>query len=88
MSAGGRPKGTGRRPQADFVREVITDCAASAGVSFTDVLADRSVASSRARRSSWLRILAETGCSKGGLADVWGCHRQAIHRALKTEQAG
>lgn len=39
-----------------------------------------------ARREAWRRILRQTGCSINGLAEVWGCDRQAIWRPLFKQQ--
>lgn len=35
-----------------------------------------------ARRRAWRRIITTTGCSKTGLARVWGCEPHSIHYAL------
>lgn len=73
----GRPRGSGRRPDRATVERVIA--AAQVG-HIPDVVTSRDRLSTVKRRSAWAQILAETGCSVAGLADVWGCYRQAIHR--------
>jgi hypothetical protein len=42
--------------------------------------------SKRARRAAMLRILAETGCSRSGLAHVWGCDRQVVCRLINPRR--
>lgn len=77
----GRPRGSGRRPARFVVERIIASVGAG-----RDITVARDRASTRLRRQAWAQILAETGCSVSGLADVWGCDRQAIHRTQSRDR--
>lgn len=79
----GRPRGSGRRPDRAVVERVIGELERGG----KSILAARDRNSTRLRRQAWAQILAETGCSVAGLADVWGCDRQAIHRSNRATGA-
>lgn len=71
------------RPPKAVVLKIATQEAEAIGASTSDVLSmSRKAKAHRARLTAWRRILAETGCTVGGLAAVWGCDRQAIRAAI------
>jgi hypothetical protein len=75
------------RPDRAVVLLIATEEAAAIGADPAAVLAmaiDR--LSKRARRAAMLRILAETGCSRSGLAHVWGCDRQVVCRLINPRR--
>ena len=75
------------RPPHDVVERIATEEAAEAGARLGDVLSMRLDGRAKlARRRAWKRILRETGCSVSGLADVWGCDRQAIEKAIRKPE--
>ena len=49
------------------------------------ILYGRSFADCRARRAVMRKVIADTGCSINGLADVWGLDRRIIQRALRED---
>lgn len=72
------------RPERADVERIIRSVARRAGVPWPNLMHvqhDREVVALRER--AWLRILRETGCSITGLADVWGCDRKSIQRAIQ-----
>ncbi len=71
------------RPERAVVERVIRSVARSAGVPWANlihVMHDRELVALRER--AWLRIMRETGCSVTGLAEVWGCDRKSVQRAI------
>ena len=75
------------RPPHDVVERIAAEEAAEAGTRLGDVLSMRLYGRAKqARTRAWKRILRETGCSVSGLADVWGCDRQAIEKAIRKPE--
>lgn len=83
------PKGSGNRPCRQLVLAMAEASAFRHGAAVGDVLGGcHRPVSTRARHEAWAAILAATGCSMNGLANVWGCDRQAIRRAkIRLENA-
>lgn len=72
-----------RRPDRQTVRLIAEQEAREAHTDVGAMLSmSRASYAALARRRAWIRILRETECSVSGLADVWGCDRQAIHKAI------
>lgn len=80
----GRPKGSGNRPPVLVVQRIANEEAERHKVDPDTLFAmSRKPRSRAARTIAWLRIMEETQCSMNGLADVWGCDRQAIWRVVR-----
>lgn len=78
-----RRKNGEKAPRREVVNKVVEDVAAdlricSALVTGTSCLPAALVA----RRRAWKTIMELERCSVSGLATVWGCDRQSIHRGL------
>lgn len=72
------------RPDRRLVQRVAERMARRYKVSLTDMYGmNLRVAVKLANRQAWRVILRATGCTVGGLAHVWGCHRQSIHNSLR-----
>lgn len=72
------------RPDRRLVQRVAERMARRYKVSLTDMYSmNLRVAVKLANRQAWRVILRATGCTVGGLAHVWGCHRQSIHNSLR-----
>ena len=72
------------RPERTDVERIIRSVARSAGVPWPNLIHithDRETVRLRAR--AFVRIMRETGCSISGLAQVWGCDRKSIQRAVQ-----
>ena len=83
-----RPRRTSRRPPRDVVMARAEVEAWNHGAPLASVLGPSlKPLAVKARQSSWLKILAETGCSIAGLAFVWGIDRQSIWRVCKRARA-
>lgn len=77
-----------RRPDRAVVEAVLDREAFAARICRRDVIEGQSAAPTRVRRRVWQQVILQTGCSMSGLADVWGCDRQAVRRGLiKAELA-
>ena len=74
-------------PDRSVVVRIIREEAAAHGVE-PSMVAGKSPhrAAHKARRSAVSRILAETGCSRIGLAKVWGMTRQSAQRCAKDAE--
>lgn len=79
-----------RRPSRADVIRIATEEAHKAGADPEAVMGlnraegfDRGAANIAARHRALARIVRETGCSRYGLALVWGCDRKAIRWALE-----
>ena len=55
-------------------------------VTFDEILFGRSERDNAARRDAWRRIIDQTGCSMGQLAEVWGVERNVVMRGLKNDR--
>jgi hypothetical protein len=70
-----------RSPDRDTVLRIAREEAEAVNASLDCVLDMRRDRRARsARRAAMRRIIAETGCSKSGLAHVWGFDRQVVCR--------
>ena len=81
------------RPQCAKPQATRADCervaklvAVEWRVTFDQILFGRSERDNAARRDAWRRIIDETGCSMGQLAEVWGVERTVIMRGMKNER--
>lgn len=77
-----RRNGMCNPPERAFVERVVMGLAVERELSASAVLAGRRREDISARHEAWRRILRQSGCSINGLAEVWGCDRQAIWRPL------
>jgi len=65
----------------DLIRQIASDEALSAGVTFHDLIGMASYARP-ARVRAWARIIQLTNCKPSELADAWGCSREAVYAAF------
>jgi hypothetical protein len=74
-----------RRPDHRLVRAVIAHISCRTGVSEEAVLSSRAAKAKAARHRAWRLIVRVSGCSMLGLADVWGCNRDAVERTFRNK---
>ena len=75
---------TTRRPPRAIVQRHAERAAYTAGADLSAVLGPNTAALAySARCVAWRAIMAETGCSLRGLAEVWGCDHKAVHRGVR-----
>lgn len=72
-----------KRPPGAVVRQVVAEEAFRAGLLSKQILG-RAPKFAGPRRTAMRRIITETGCSRQGLAQVWGCDRRAVEKSMRT----
>lgn len=78
-----RPRCKAHRPARGLIEAIASEEGAASGRGLLAVLAALDHGSVAARKRAWVRLVREHGFTILGVAEVWGCHRRGIQRALR-----
>ena len=82
----GRPHLAKPKPSRADCERIAKAVAGEWRVTFDELVFGLTDRDNAARRDAWRRIVDETGCSIGQLAEVWGVERNVVMRGMKNER--